>query len=429
MAISREKLAIEGGAPVRAEPLPPMYPGGMMIGDEEKQAVLAVLDDKNLFRFAGPSKTPSRVSTFEEKFAQHFGARFALAVSSGTAALHCGLVALGIGPGDEVILPAYTFISSATAIIAAKAVPIIVEVDDSLTIDPAEVERHVTPRTRAIMPVHMRGAPCDMDRLVAIAKKHNLKVIEDVAQADGASFHGKRLGTFGEVGAFSLQFNKVITTGEGGVVVTDDKILYDRARIFHDGAGGFFGGRKEPVSVPFFPGLNYRMSEIAGALALVQLTRLDGLLQAMRARKARIKEAIAPTAMAKGVTFRRENDPAGDAAVALILYMPTADKAREIARALSAENVRAGSMFNEGVPDWHVAFHWKHIIGQNMPTELGCPYRCPLYQGEVHYSADMWPRSLDLLGRSVHIDVSPLLTDADCDQIAEGIVKVLDALL
>ncbi len=429
MAISREKLAIEGGAPVRAEPLPPMYPGGMMIGDEEKQAVLAVLDDKNLFRFAGPSKTPSRVSTFEEKFAQHFGTRFALAVSSGTAALHCGLVALGIGPGDEVILPAYTFISSATAIIAAKAVPIIVEVDDSLTIDPADVERHVTPRTRAIMPVHMRGAPCDMDRIMAIAKKHNLKVIEDVAQADGASFHGRRLGTFGEVGAFSLQFNKVITTGEGGVVVTDDKILYDRARIFHDGAGGFFGGRKEPVSVPFFPGLNYRMSEIAGALALVQLGRLEGLLQAMRTRKARIKAAIEPTARVKGVGFRRENDPAGDAAVALILYMPSADKAREVARALSAENIRAGSMFNEGVPDWHVAFHWKHIIAQNMPTELGCPYRCPLYQGEVRYSADMWPRTLDLLGRSVHLDISPLLTDTDCDQIAEGIVKVLDALL
>lgn len=429
MAISREKLAIEGGAPVRAEPLPPMYPGGMMIGDEEKQAVLAVLDDKNLFRFAGPSKTPSRVSTFEEKFAQYFGAQFALAVSSGTAALHCGLVALGIGPGDEVILPAYTFISSATAIIAAKAVPIIVEVDDSLTIDPADVERHITPRTRAIMPVHMRGAPCDMDRIMAVARKHNLKVIEDVAQADGASFHGKRCGTFGDVGAFSLQFNKVITTGEGGVVLTDDRILYDRARIFHDGAGGFFGGRKEPVSVPFFAGLNYRMNEIAGALALVQLGRLEGLLQGMRARKERIKEAVAPTARQKGVTFRRENDPAGDAAVALILYMPTADRAREVARALSAENVRAGSMFNEGVPDWHVAFHWKHIIAQNMPTELGCPYRCPLYQGEVHYSEDMWPRSLDLLGRSVHLDVSPLLTDTDCDQVAEAIVKVLDALL
>jgi 8-amino-3,8-dideoxy-alpha-D-manno-octulosonate transaminase len=429
MAISREKLAIEGGVPVRAEPLPPMYPGGMMIGDEEKQAVLQVLDDKNLYRFAGPSKTPSRVSTFEEKFAQYFGARFALAVSSGTAALHTGLVALGIGPGDEVILPAYTFISSATAIIAAKAAPIIVEVDDSLTIDPADVERHITSRTRAIMPVHMRGAPCDMDRIMAIARKHNLKVIEDVAQADGASYHGKRLGTFGEVGAFSLQFNKVITTGEGGVVLTDDKILYDRSRIFHDGAGGFFGNRKEPVSVPFFPGLNYRMNEIAGALALVQLGRLEWLLTTMRTRKARIKAAIEPTALTKGVRFRRLNDPDGEAAVALVMYMPTAEKAKEVARALNAENVGAGSMFDEGIPDWHVAFHWKHIIAKTMPTEIGCPFRCPLYDGDPKYSEDMAPRTLDLLGRSVHVNVSPLLSDADCDQIAEGIVKVLDALL
>lgn len=429
MALSREKLAIEGGAPVRAAPLPPMYPGGMMIGEEEKQAVLAVLEDKNLFRFAGPSKTPSRVSTFEERFARHFGAQYALGVSSGTAALHCGLVALGIGPGDEVILPAYTFISSATAVIAARAVPIIVEVDDSLTIDPADVERHITPRTRAIMPVHMRGAPCDMDRIMAIARQHNLKVIEDVAQADGASYRGRRLGTFGEVGAFSLQFNKVITTGEGGVVVTDDKILYDRARIFHDGAGGFFGGRKEPVSVPFFPGLNYRMSEIAGALALVQLGRLEWLLQTMRARKARIKEAIAPTALAKGVSFRRLNDPAGEAAVALIMYLPTADRARAVARALTAENVNAGSLFDEGIPDWHVAFHWKHILEKQMPTPIGCPYNCPLHDGGPTYRPDSWPRTLDLLSRSVHLNVSPLLTEDDADQIAEAVIKVLDALL
>jgi len=264
---------------------------------------------------------------------------------------------------------------------------------------------------------------------MAIARQHNLKVIEDVAQADGASYHGRRLGTFGDVGAFSLQFNKVITTGEGGVVLTDDKILYDRARIFHDGAGGFFGSRKEPVSVPFFPGLNYRMNEIAGALAMVQLGRLEWLLTAMRKRRARIRAAIESTARAKGVGFRRENDPEGDAAIALIMYLPSAEKAREVAHVLNAENVNAGSMFNEGVPDWHVAFHWKHIIDQNMPTEVGCPYKCPLYQGEVRYSEDQWPRSLDLLSRSVHVDVSPLLTDDDCDQVAEGIEKVLDALL
>ncbi len=428
MAISQEKLAIDGGTPVRAAPLPPMFPGGMLIGEEEKQAVLAVLEDKNLFRFYGPSPTPSRVAAFERQFAEHVGARFALAVSSGTAALHTGLVALGIGPGDEVIIPAYTFIASAHAVIAAKAVPIIAEVDDSLTLDPDDVERHITPHTRALMPVHMRGAPCDMDRLMAVARRHGLAVIEDVAQANGASYQGRRLGTFGEIGTFSLQFHKVITTGEGGVVITDDQALYDRAGIFHDGAGAFRGGRA-PLSVPFFAGINYRMSEICGALGSAQLGRLEPILQTMRRRKAQIRAAIDDTVRATGAAFRRLNDAEGEAAVALILYMPTAEQARAVARALTAENITAGSMFNEGVPDWHIAFHWKHIIGRAMPTERGCPFRCPLYDGDPGYSEEMAPRTLDLLARSVHINISPLLTEADADQIGTGINKVLTALL
>lgn len=428
MAISTAKLAIDGGTPVRSSPLPPMFPGGMVVGDEEKRAVLDVLDDKNLFRFYGPSPTPSRVADFERRFAAHMGATYGLAVSSGTAALHTGLVALGVGPGDEVIVPAYTFIASATAVIAAKAVPIIAEVDDSLTLDPADVERRITPRTRAIMPVHMRGAPCDMERLLEIAQRRGLAVIEDAAQADGASYRGRRLGTFGDAGAFSLQFHKVITTGEGGVLVTNDRRQYDRARIFHDGASAFRGG-KEPLTTPVFPGVNYRMGELCGALGLVQLGRLEGLLATMRARKARIVRAIEPTLRARGVARRRLHDPEGEAGLALIVFMPSADKAREVARALTAENVQAGSMFNEGVPDWHVAFHWKHILARAMPTERGCPFRCPLYDGDPGYSDDLAPRTRDLLSRSVHVNVSPLLAERDADEIGEAIVKVVDALL
>jgi dTDP-4-amino-4,6-dideoxygalactose transaminase len=405
-----------------------MFPGGMLIGDEEKQAVLAVLEDKNLFRFYGPSPSPSRVAAFEQQFARHMGARYALAVTSGTAALHTGLVALGIGPGDEVIIPAYTFIASAHAVIAAKAVPIIAEVDDSLTLDPDDVERRITPRTRAIMPVHMRGAPCAMDRLLALAHRHGLKVIEDVAQAGGAAYHGRRLGTFGQVNAFSLQFHKVITTGEGGVVVTDDQTLYDRARIFHDGAGAFRRGQ-EPLTVPFFAGVNYRMSELCGALGGVQLGRMETILRTMRLRKAQIRALIEDTVRATGAAFRRLNDPNGEAAVALILYLPTPERARDVARALTAENINAGSMFNEGVPDWHIAFHWRHILAQAMPTERGCPFRCPFYEGDPGYSEAMAPRTLDLLARSVHVNVSPLLTEADADQIGAGINKVLRALL
>ncbi len=428
MAKTHGLLAIDGGKPVRSRPLPPMYPGGMAIGEEEKAAVLAVIDDKNLYRFYGPSPAPSRVATFERRFAAHIGSTFGLAVSSGTAALHTGLVALGVGPGDEVIVPAYTFVASANAVIAAKAVPVIAEVDDTLTLDLDDAERHITPRTRAIMPVHMRGAACDMDRLMAIACQHDLRVIEDAAQACGATYRRRRLGTFGDVGAFSLQFNKVITTGEGGVLLTDDRRLYDRARLFHDGASAF-RDTKEPLTTPIFPGVNYRMSELCGALGLVQLDRLEGLLQTMRTRKTQILAEIDDVVPTKGVRLRRSHDPKGEADVALIMYMPTAEQARDVARALTAEGVGAGSMFNAGVPDWHIAFHWKHVLAQAMPTERGCPFACPLYDGDPGYNDDVAPRTRDILGRSVHINISPLLTERDAEEIGVAITKVLTALI
>ena len=166
------------------------------------------------------------------------GATYGLAVTSGTAALICGLVGLGIGPGDEVILPAFTWIASASAVVAVGAVPILAEVDDSLTLDPEDVEARITPYTKAILPVHMRGLPCKMDELMTVARKRNLKVLEDSAQADGASYKGRRVGSIGDAGAFSLQFNKILTSGEGGMVITSDQAVYERAVMFHDVVGG-----------------------------------------------------------------------------------------------------------------------------------------------------------------------------------------------
>src|SRR3954470_7213659 len=216
------RLAIEGGTPAVTSPLPRMYPGGMRIGREGEEAVLEVLRSKRLFRYYGPQSSRSWVTDLEDAFATVMGVQHAAAVSSGSAALMCALAGLGVGPGDEVIVPGYTWIASATAVIAMGAVPIIAEVDESLTLDPADVRRKITPATKAIIPVHMRGAPSQMDELMAIAREHNLGVMEDVAQADGGSYHGRRLGSIGDVGAFSLQFNKILTCGEGGVLVTDD---------------------------------------------------------------------------------------------------------------------------------------------------------------------------------------------------------------
>jgi len=415
MSVDKNRLAIFGGSPARRQPVPPMFPGGMEIGSEEKAAVLEVLEGRTLFRYYGPVDFDSRVARLEQEFAAHFGVRHALALSSGTAALITALVALGIGPGDEVIVPGYTFIASATAVLAARAVPVIAEVDESLTLDPVALADKITPQTKAIMPVHMRGAPCDMDHIMEVAQKHDLKVLEDAAQAIGGHYGGKRLGTIGDAGAFSLQLHKIITTGEGGMMVTNQSSAFYRARMYHDAAG--FWRAEHPGELPI-PGVNYRLGEIAGALGLVQLGRLEALLSRMRTLKTRLKAGLS------GLHFRHMHDQAGDTAVCLVFYVPEAGLARQIVMALKAENVGASVLYDPDVSNWHVYTNWKHILAQKTLTVEGCPYHCPWYQGSVHYSPDMCPQTLDLLSRAVHLDINPLLTEEDVDQTIEAVHKV-----
>ena len=230
-----EKLAIHGGPKAKTTPNIPMYPGGLEIGEEEKALVNEVIDRKYLFRYYGPENI-LKGAEFELKFAEKVGAKYALAVNSCTSALISSMVACGIGPGDEVIVTGYTFFASCASIVAAKATPVIAEIDETLTMDPDDIEKKITPSTKAILVVHMRGVPCDMDRIMAIAKKHNLIVIEDVAQAMGGTYKGKYLGTSGDCGCYSFQYHKIITAGEGGMIVTNNEKLYDRCMSYHDTA-------------------------------------------------------------------------------------------------------------------------------------------------------------------------------------------------
>lgn len=427
MTTTRERLAIHGGTPAKRTPEPPNYPGGMAIGAEEEAAVVDVIRRKRLFRYYGPDKGPSKVAEFEQAFARHMDARYARAVNSGTAALVCALVGAGVGPGDEVIVPAYTWIATATAPLMLGAIPVLAEVDDSLTLDPEDVRRKINPLTRAIMPVHMRGAPTDMDAIMSIASEHGLAVIEDVAQADGGSYHGHRLGSIGDLGTFSLQFNKIITTGEGGVVISNDRAKWLRASVFHDPVNEGMGRDDiDPGEVPVFPGQNYRATELLGAIGLVQLGRLDGLLAAMRARKRQIKAGIQDI---RGLRFRRLNDQEGDAGVCIIMFAPTLGQAREFTVALSAEGVSTGHLYDPDHRDYHVYAHWRQILHKTSATAANFPWAPAYYSGSVAYSADMCPRTLDWLGRSVHINVSPLLTDEDVEQTIAAIHKVAEAIL
>jgi len=418
------ELAIRGGTPAIQHPLPPMYPGGMRIGDTEEAAVLEVLRNKRLFRYYGPNPGPSKVAQLEEAFGAFMGAKYAVGVTSGTAALICGLIGLGIGPGDEVIVPAFTWIASASAVVAVGAVPIMAEVDESLTLDPADVERKISPYTRAILPVHMRGAPCRMDVIMEIAQRHHLKVLEDVAQADGASFHGRRLGTWGDVGAFSLQFNKIITSGEGGMVITSDETVFKRIQMYQDVVGG---QRNKIPENQILPGVNYRMPELLGAVALAQLQKLDELLASMRSNKAMLKQSISEVARRKGVTFRPLHDPQGDAAICMIFFAPDINTAKRMDEALSAEGVDLWHLYSPEHSDYHVYAHWAPIMNQRTWHPNGGPWRN--HPRQITYSTDMCPRSLDLLGRAFSLDISPDLSGQNLEELADALTKVLEAVV
>ena len=396
------RLARDGGTPARTRPEHPMFPGGMEVGDEELAALERVVRSRNLFRYYGVGDGPGEVAAFEREFVELFGAQHALCVNAGSSALICGLIGAGVGPGDEVIVPAYTWNATPNAVIATGALPVLAEIDDSLTLDPADVEARITPRTRAILPVHMRGAPADMRALTQLAQERGLVLVEDVCQAAGASFEGRRLGTFGDAGAFSLQFNKIITTGEGGVLITDRDDLYDLAIDVHDCAGPVRRGE----GLPRFPGWNFRASELTGAVARVQLRRLDGLLERMRAAHRRL---TAHASRLPGLTLRRATDDDGDAGIALIAFAETAPLAREAVEALQAEGVAAMQIYSPDVVDLHVYPYWKPIL-ERIP-------------------APHCPRTLDLLERAIHLDLSPLNDEQDLAEIELALTKVATQVL
>lgn len=421
-AARKIRLAIDGGQPAVTSPLPPMYPGGMWIDEEEEAAVLEVLRSKRLFRYYGPYPGESKVAELEAAFQAHLQVQHALAVTSGTAALMTALAGLGIGPGMEVIVPAFTWIASASAVVAVGAVPVLAEVDDSLTLDPQDFEAKITPYTRAVIPVHMRGAPCRMDAILEIARRHNLLVLEDVAQANGASYQGKRLGAWGDAGAFSLQFNKIITSGEGGMVTTNARQVFERAVMFHDVVGG---QRNNIPQERILPGINFRMPELLAAVALVQLRRLEALLAAMRTRKRALKENLAEVARRKGIQFRTLHDPEGEAAICLIFLLPEATLARRVSQALSAEGLPNWLLYHPEEVDYHVYAHWTPILEQRTWTPNSGPWRN--HPRRVEYHSAMCPRTLDLLGRAVHIDISPDLSNSQLEEISEALSKVLEA--
>lgn len=396
----------------------------LKIGEAEAQAAARVIRSGHLFRYGDASAGHfNECAKFEAELAKKTGTKYALVVTSGTAALICGLVGLEVGPGDEVILPGYTFMASALAVLALGAVPVIAEIDESLMLDPKDVEKKISKRTKAIMPVHMVGLPANMNAIMRVARRHGVKVLEDACQADGGSYKGKRLGSIGNVGGFSFNFYKNVTSGEGGAVVTSDRVAYERAVIHHDG-GSLFREHAAKLGVQFFAAWNFRMNEILGAVLRVQLRRVDGLMKRMRAHKARLMAGIADH---PGIRFIKYNDLEGECGTTMGLRFDDEKQARAFARALQKNGAWGSLPIDSGR---HVYTNWEPVMGKRGSYHPALDaYRRPENKGaQMNYTPDMCPRTLEILARTVFIGIRPGWRVSDVRQRIKACRKAADAI-
>jgi len=370
----------------------------------------------------------SRIA-FEGLAREIFGVKYALAVSSGTAALHSAFVAAGVGPGTEVICPAIGFYATAAEVVHAKGIPVFCDVDESLAIDPTKIEALMTPRTVAIAPTQVMGSVCDMDAIMAIAREHNLRVIEDCAQSCGGKFNGRYVGTFGDLGCFSISVYKIVGGGEGGLVLTDDEGLWERVNQFAECGGLWRPDRFAPprYSGELFNGTNYRMSELEATVDVVQLGKMSQTVARYRGAKMRVLRQLKTY---REIVPQKLNDPHGEVGYRLRFFPETFELGSQIVKALGAEGIGAGMRGQNAGPDWHVYHDMFPITTQTGATEEGCPFTCPIYRdrgGQVAYARGDCPVADDLYDRNISIGIDQWYTEADCDHVAGGINKVLSA--
>jgi 8-amino-3,8-dideoxy-alpha-D-manno-octulosonate transaminase len=386
-------------------------PGWELIGKEEKEAIDEIFDKSNgvLYSYGLDQRRNNifRVRDFEQKLAKKIGAKYCLFVCNGTAALKIALIAMGVKAGDEVITQSFTFVATAEAILELGAKLVISEVDESLNMDPEDLKKKITEKTKVIMPVHMAGVSAKMDEIIEIAKEKNIYVLEDSCQALGGQYKGKYLGTIGNAGAYSLDIGKIITAGEGGVLVTNDKDIYLRAKEYSD------HGHQNKVDVPRGEdshvdwGFNYKVTELQGAVASAQLEKLDYILSVQKKNKKIIKDALKNI---DGVEFRQIPDIEGDAGDTLIFFVKDKEKASEFAKKFKEKGFGT-----KNLPDalnWHFTCNWQHIF-----------YNYEEYKNKN--LDEVWKQSSSLLQRTIAI---PILVNMGESQINNVISAVKEAL-
>ncbi len=394
-------------------------PGFEIFGDEERKQVADVLETGVLFRYGFDQARQGhwKARTFETELARRLKTEHCHLCTSGTAALSIALAACGVGAGDEVIVPPFTFVATFEAVLQAGAVPVFADIDETLCLAPEAIEKALTQRTRAVMPVHMCGAMARIDEIKAICDKKGLVLIEDACQALGATFNNKALGTFGHAGCFSFDAVKTITCGEGGGLVTHDGEIYKRAHAYADHGHDHIGDDRG-LEDHLILGSNYRISELNAAVGLAQLRKLDWILEKQRTHKKAIKDALAPFS---GLTWRQLPDPAGDSATFLSFLLPDAAQASRVALKLKAAGV--DSCFYWFDNNWHYLRHWGHL--KKLISAARLPIQ--LLDNLPDYDHLELSRSDSIMGRLISMQIKLSWTAEEIDKRIEAIKKVLTA--
>jgi 8-amino-3,8-dideoxy-alpha-D-manno-octulosonate transaminase len=401
-------------------------PGPQYYDEEERRELLDVLESRSPFRWDrfDSKGLPPKAISFEKEFAEHQGAKYCVGVTSGTTALITALAGLGVGPGDEVILPAWTWYACYDAILFHGALPVFAEIDRSMDIDPTDIERHITPQTKVLMVVHIQGEPADLDAILPIARQHNLKVLEDCAQCAGASYRGRRVGSIGDVGIYSFQVSKTITAGEGGAVLTSDPLIFERAARFHDvgvlrdpGHAQMLG---QPPRLKQIAGGQFRMNEFTAGVMRAQLRKLDRILADQRDKRARV---IAGIADLPGIELRKKNDPDGGTGSRLLIWTQSKEQRERFVAAMRAENVAAGP--SSGSARLPIVPH----IEAKMGLEEGWPSFSTPRGKAITYGAGCCPKTLEIWDRYVEIYMDPKFTDQDVNDVIAAVRKVYPAVM
>ncbi len=395
-------------------------PGFEIFGEEEKKEIMDVLDTGVLFRyeFNDQRKGVFKVKDFETSFAHYCGASHAQAVTSGTAALKVALTSLGVGQGDEVITQGFTFVATWEAIFEVGAIPVFTEIDATLNMDPDDLKKKITSKTKCIIPVHMLGAQARVKEIVAIASVHGIPVLEDTAQAAGGRIDGQHLGTFGKCGTFSFDSVKTMTTGEGGMIITDDQALWQTMSEYHDhghdhavNPGGRGGESRR------FIGFNYRMMELQGAIGLAQLSKLDSMILAQQKNKSILKNAAGRI---PGVTFRNLVDEKGDSATFLAFSLQDREHCKRVNESLKNDGFGA---INFAENSWHFYPEWEHLLEDKTAINSGYPFIEPGGKRRVVYDPQGLPQSAEILGKTLVYPVSIKMKADLLDEMCRALEK------